>query len=226
MQSMLQAHLDELTRAYQYEVAKQAWHMKGSPRLAKAPGPALGFMSATLGSELGTALQSEEEEEEDEGYGMSRKLSGFEYTPGRSVDHLDGSGNGFSQRGRPGSSGSVEGGALGSHSLGHQRGPPTGKKGRAETVGTLPRRRDTSSEGPPLAQDPLHSVGARLHGQWAPGASGPPEECMVSTLERQHLAPWTAPSRGTLGRGGHHRPEHRPNGLPPASGTDKTYGDR
>lgn len=25
MQSMLQAHLDELTRAYQYEVAKQSW---------------------------------------------------------------------------------------------------------------------------------------------------------------------------------------------------------
>ena len=25
MQSMLQAHLDELTRAYQYEVAKQNW---------------------------------------------------------------------------------------------------------------------------------------------------------------------------------------------------------
>lgn len=25
MQSILQAHLDELTRAYQYEVAKQAW---------------------------------------------------------------------------------------------------------------------------------------------------------------------------------------------------------
>ena len=66
-------------------------HMKGSPHLAKAPGPALGFMTATLGSELGTALQSEEDEE-DEGYGMSRKLSGFEYTPGRSVDHLDGPG--------------------------------------------------------------------------------------------------------------------------------------
>ena len=25
MQSILQAHLDELTRAYQYEVAKQTW---------------------------------------------------------------------------------------------------------------------------------------------------------------------------------------------------------
>lgn len=27
MQSILQAHLDELTRAYQYEVAKQAWYV-------------------------------------------------------------------------------------------------------------------------------------------------------------------------------------------------------
>uniref|UniRef100_A0A4W6F5M4 Roundabout guidance receptor 2 n=1 Tax=Lates calcarifer TaxID=8187 RepID=A0A4W6F5M4_LATCA len=95
MQSILQAHLDELTRAYQYEVAKQAWHMKSSPNLSKTPIPPMDFMSSTLGSDLGATLLSEEDEEEEEDarYAVvSKNLCGFEYTPGHSVDNLEGSG--------------------------------------------------------------------------------------------------------------------------------------
>ncbi|CAL8362757.1 unnamed protein product [Lota lota] len=58
MQSILQAHLDELTRAYQYEVAKQSWHMKGSPSLSKNRMGPRDYMSSTQGSDLGTTLLS------------------------------------------------------------------------------------------------------------------------------------------------------------------------
>uniref|UniRef100_A0A8D3CUC0 Roundabout, axon guidance receptor, homolog 2 (Drosophila) n=1 Tax=Scophthalmus maximus TaxID=52904 RepID=A0A8D3CUC0_SCOMX len=93
MQSILQAHLDELTRAYQYEVAKQAWHMKSSPNVSKTPIPPMDFMSSTLGSDLGATLLSEEDEDEEERYAMvSKNLCGFEYIPGHSVENLDGSG--------------------------------------------------------------------------------------------------------------------------------------
>uniref|UniRef100_A0A6Q2Y7V9 Roundabout, axon guidance receptor, homolog 2 (Drosophila) n=1 Tax=Esox lucius TaxID=8010 RepID=A0A6Q2Y7V9_ESOLU len=85
MQSMLQAHLDELTRAYQYEVAKQTWHMKGSPLPPKAPMAPMTYVSSTLGSDQC------EEEEEDEGYGVSHQLCGFDYSAGRSIDNLEGS---------------------------------------------------------------------------------------------------------------------------------------
>ncbi|XP_027887634.1 roundabout homolog 2-like isoform X4 [Xiphophorus couchianus] len=92
MQSILQAHLDELTRAYQYEVAKQAWHMKSSANVSNTP---MDFMSSTLGSDLGATLLSEddeeEEEEEDERYAVvSKNLCGFEYTPGHTVDSFEG----------------------------------------------------------------------------------------------------------------------------------------
>ncbi|TNN86757.1 Roundabout 2 [Liparis tanakae] len=95
MQSILQAHLDELTRAYQYEVAKQTWHMKGSPSVSTTPIPPVDFMSSTLGSDLGATLLSEEDEdlEEEERYAMvSKNLCSFEYTPGHTVDSLEGSG--------------------------------------------------------------------------------------------------------------------------------------
>lgn len=56
-------------------------------------------------------------------------------------------GKGYSQRGRPVSSGSTESSALGTQSLGHQRATHTGRKPQEETVGTLPRRRDSPTEG-------------------------------------------------------------------------------
>ena len=77
-------------------------------------------------------------------------------------------------------------------------------------------------------------MGARLHGSWAAGGSDPPEECMVSTLERQHMASWsgTPANMGTLGRARHRagagidHPHNSHNGHPPPNSTEQNYGER
>ncbi|XP_035391761.1 roundabout homolog 2-like [Electrophorus electricus] len=148
MQCMLQAHLDELTRAYQYEVAKQTWHLKGSSQPPKAPAPPVGYVSSTLGSDILT--EGEDEQGGSEAYELSRPLCGLDYSPGLSLGSRD---------------------AVSAHTP---------------------------------APEPLCSVGARLHTSWGSVGSEGPDECMVSTLERQHMAPWS--SRGTLGRGSQQRP--------------------
>ncbi|XP_036451085.1 roundabout homolog 2-like [Colossoma macropomum] len=203
MQSMLQAHLDELTRAYQYEVAKQTWHLKGSSHPPKTPAPPVAYVSSTLGSDILT--EGEDEEGDSEEYELSRQLCGIDYSPGRSLESMEGAitGHAYSHRIQPTSSGSVDGGLLGTQSLGHQRVSHPPHKQRAETLATEPRRRDSTADVRAPASEPLHSVGARLHTSWGSMGSEPPEECMVSTLERQHMPPWS--SRGTLGRGSHQR---------------------
>uniref|UniRef100_A0A669C6Y7 Roundabout, axon guidance receptor, homolog 2 (Drosophila) n=1 Tax=Oreochromis niloticus TaxID=8128 RepID=A0A669C6Y7_ORENI len=85
MQPMLQAHLDELTRA----------HMQGGSLPPQAPAPPVGYVSSTMVSDLETDLpddeeEEEEDEEEDEGYG-ARHPRGIEHTPGSSMDNLDSS---------------------------------------------------------------------------------------------------------------------------------------
>ncbi|XP_049431644.1 roundabout homolog 2 isoform X4 [Epinephelus fuscoguttatus] len=94
MQPMLQAHLDELTRAYQLDMAKQTWHMQVGSLPPQAPAPPVGYVSSTMVSDLETDLpdddEEEEEEEEDEGYG-ARHPRGIEHTPGSSMDNLDSS---------------------------------------------------------------------------------------------------------------------------------------
>ncbi|XP_036005687.1 roundabout homolog 2 isoform X11 [Fundulus heteroclitus] len=94
MQPMLQAHLEELTRAYQLDMAKQTWHIQGGSLPPQAPAPPVGYVSSTMVSDLETDLQDEEEEEEDEdedeGYG-ARHPHGIEHTPGSSMDNLDSS---------------------------------------------------------------------------------------------------------------------------------------
>ncbi|KAL6099014.1 robo2 [Pungitius sinensis] len=227
MQSILQAHLDELTRAYQYEVAKQTWHMKGSPNVSTTPIPPVDFMSTTLGSDLGATLLSEEDEdlEEEERYAVvSKNLGGFDYAPAHSIEGLEGSGKCY-QHCHPDSSGSED---HGTHSLGHKRAPLTGLKPQTAKVGTLPRRRDTNTDAHTPAAKSLHSLGSRMHSSWAAAASDPSEECMVtvSTLERQHMASWsgtTTSNRGTLSRGSHKRPGTEPihNGHPSTSSTEK-----
>uniref|UniRef100_A0A8C5GT74 Roundabout, axon guidance receptor, homolog 2 (Drosophila) n=1 Tax=Gouania willdenowi TaxID=441366 RepID=A0A8C5GT74_GOUWI len=91
MQPMLQAHLDELTRAYQLDMAK---HIQGGSLPPQAPAPPVGYVSSTMVSDLETDLpddeEEEEEEEEDEGYG-ARHPRGIEHTPGSSMDNLDSS---------------------------------------------------------------------------------------------------------------------------------------
>uniref|UniRef100_A0A673XCM3 Roundabout, axon guidance receptor, homolog 2 (Drosophila) n=1 Tax=Salmo trutta TaxID=8032 RepID=A0A673XCM3_SALTR len=96
LQPMLQAHLDEITRAYQLDMAKQTWYGGSLPPLPpQAPAPPVGYVSSTLVSDLETDIpdedEEEEEEEEDEGYEMSRPLYGIEHTPGSSMDNLDSS---------------------------------------------------------------------------------------------------------------------------------------
>uniref|UniRef100_H3C1P5 Roundabout guidance receptor 2 n=1 Tax=Tetraodon nigroviridis TaxID=99883 RepID=H3C1P5_TETNG len=150
MQSILQAHLDELTRAYQYEVAKQAWHLKSSPNVANTPIPPVEFMSSTLGSDLSATLLSEEdEEEEEERYAVvSKNLSGFEYTPSHSTDNLEGSCKSSNSSHQCRSDGSITAdyGAQSTQSLGHKGAPFTDLKPQTNKVGTLPRRRDTSAD--------------------------------------------------------------------------------
>ncbi|XP_034063106.1 roundabout homolog 2 isoform X4 [Gymnodraco acuticeps] len=95
MQPMLQSHLDELTRAYQMDMAKQSWHMQVGSLPPQAPAPPLGYVSSTMVSDLETDVpdedeEEEEEEEEDEGYG-ARHPRGIEHTPGSSMDNLDSS---------------------------------------------------------------------------------------------------------------------------------------
>uniref|UniRef100_A0A8B9LN78 Roundabout, axon guidance receptor, homolog 2 (Drosophila) n=1 Tax=Astyanax mexicanus TaxID=7994 RepID=A0A8B9LN78_ASTMX len=96
IQPMLQAHLDELTRAYQLDMAKQAWHLQGGTYPPQAPAPPVGYMSSTLVSDIETDLpddvdDDEDDQEEDEGYEMSPPLRGIEHTPGSSMDNLDSS---------------------------------------------------------------------------------------------------------------------------------------
>uniref|UniRef100_A0A3B4E393 Roundabout, axon guidance receptor, homolog 2 (Drosophila) n=1 Tax=Pygocentrus nattereri TaxID=42514 RepID=A0A3B4E393_PYGNA len=150
MQPMLQAHLDELTRAYQLDMAKQAWHLQGGPYPPQAPAPPVGYMSSTLVSDIETDLPDEDEddEEEDEGYEMSPPLRGIEHTPGSSMDNLDSSVTGEPQSTssipRPASPFSTDGSTMGTHSLGHQRAARPARKHRGP--GTAPHRRDASAD--------------------------------------------------------------------------------
>ncbi|XP_072477726.1 roundabout homolog 2 isoform X15 [Notamacropus eugenii] len=99
MQPMLQAHLDELTRAYQFDITKQAWHMQSNTQPPQPPVPPLGYVSGTLISDLETDIpdddddddEEEEEEEEEEALEITRPLRGQEQTPGSSMDNLDSS---------------------------------------------------------------------------------------------------------------------------------------
>uniref|UniRef100_A0A8C7ZKI3 Roundabout, axon guidance receptor, homolog 2 (Drosophila) n=1 Tax=Oryzias sinensis TaxID=183150 RepID=A0A8C7ZKI3_9TELE len=94
MQPMLQAHLEELTRAYQLDIAKQTWHIQGGSLPPHAPAPPVGYVSSTMVSDPETDLPDEdldeEEDEEDEGYG-ARHHRGIDHTPGSSMDNLDSS---------------------------------------------------------------------------------------------------------------------------------------
>ncbi|XP_029030352.1 roundabout homolog 2-like isoform X2 [Betta splendens] len=221
MQSILQAHLDELTRAYQYEVAKQAWHMKSSPNMSNPSTiPPMDFMSSALGSDLGATLLSDEDEdeEEDQRYAVvSKNLCGFDF---HGVENLSGSGK-SSQCPADGSATADRAGQS-TQSLGHKRAPLSGIKPQTEKVGTLPRRRDGDADAHAPAAKSLHAAGSRMHSSWAAAASDPSDECMVtvSTLERQHMASWsgtTASGRATLGRG----PHKRPGTDPPTNSTEK-----
>lgn len=74
------------------------------------------------------------------------------------------------------------------------------------------------------SSEPLHSVGARLHTSWGSVGSDAPDECVVSTLERQHAANWS--SRGTLGCISQRRSstDQRDSAGRASGSTDASYG--
>ncbi|XP_042152500.1 roundabout homolog 2-like [Oncorhynchus tshawytscha] len=195
LQPMLQAHLDEITRAYQLDMAKQTWLMQGGslpPLPPQAPAPPVGYVSSTLVSDLETDIPDEdeedEEEEEDEGYEMSRPLYGIEHTPGSSMDNLDSSvtGKGLSHRARPSSPFSTDGSTVGTHSLGHQRAARPTRKPRGQ--GTAPHRRDASADDLPPPPDPPPIQGpGYIQGARSVGGMGTPAERQASSLERQPM---------------------------------------
>ncbi|XP_060090402.1 roundabout homolog 2 isoform X7 [Heteronotia binoei] len=146
MQPMLQAHLDELTRAYQFDIAKQTWHIQSSTQPPQTPVPPLGYVSGTLISELETDIPEDEDEDdtEEEAIEITRPLRGLEHTPGSSMDNLDSSVTGkpysSSQRPRPTSPFSTDSNTSTAQS---QRPRPSKKlKGSRVDQPPLPHRRE------------------------------------------------------------------------------------
>uniref|UniRef100_I3KJI0 Roundabout, axon guidance receptor, homolog 2 (Drosophila) n=1 Tax=Oreochromis niloticus TaxID=8128 RepID=I3KJI0_ORENI len=193
MQPMLQAHLDELTRAYQLDMAKQTWHMQGGSLPPQAPAPPVGYVSSTMVSDLETDLpddeeEEEEDEEEDEGYG-ARHPRGIEHTPGSSMDNLDSSltGKGLSHRPRPSSPFSTDGSTVGTHSLGHQRATRPTRKPRSQ--GTTPHRRDAGADDlPPPPEPPPCQGQGRVQGARSINSMAPPTDRKASSLERPPMS--------------------------------------
>ncbi|XP_061575655.1 roundabout homolog 2 isoform X8 [Cololabis saira] len=194
MQPMIQAHLDELTRAYQLDMAKQTWHMQGGSLPPQAPAPPVGYVSSTMVSDLETDLadddedEEEEDEEEDEGYG-ARHPRGIEHTPGSSMDNLDSSltGKGLSHRPRPSSPFSTDGSTVGTHSLGHQRATRPSRKPRSQ--GTTPHRRDAGADDlPPPPEPPPCQGQGRIQGARSASSMAPPTDRKASSLERTPMS--------------------------------------
>ncbi|XP_006523102.1 roundabout homolog 2 isoform X6 [Mus musculus] len=91
MQPMLQAHLDELTRAYQFDIAKQTWHIQSNTPPPQPPAPPLGYVSGALISDLETDVPDEDADDEEEPLEIPRPLRALDQTPGSSMDNLDSS---------------------------------------------------------------------------------------------------------------------------------------
>ncbi|XP_056612331.1 roundabout homolog 2 isoform X2 [Triplophysa dalaica] len=183
-QPMLQAHLDELSRAYQLDMTKQTWHMQGGPYPPQAPAPPVGYISSTLVSDIETDLPDEDDEDEDEGYEMSPPIRGMEHTPGSSMDNLDSSvtDKGLHHRPRPSSPFSTDGSTVGTHSLGHQRAARPTRKHKGP--GTAPHRRDASADDLPPPPEPPPCQSARIQG----ARNMPnPSDHKASSLERQPM---------------------------------------
>ncbi|XP_071419506.1 roundabout homolog 2 isoform X11 [Pithys albifrons albifrons] len=149
MQPMLQAHLDELTRAYQFDIAKQTWHIQSNTQPPQAPVPPLGYVSGNLISDLETDVPDEDEDEDDieeETVEISRPLRGLEHTPGSSMDNLDSSVTGkaysSSQRPRPSSPFSTDSNTSAAVNQGQRPRPTKKHKGGRLEQPPLPHRRE------------------------------------------------------------------------------------
>lgn len=166
MQPMLQAHLDELTRAYQFDIAKQAWHIQSNNPPPQPPVPPLGHMSGALISDLETDVPDDDADDEEEALEIPRPLRVLEQTPGSSMDNLDSSvtGKAFtsSQRPRPTSPFSTDSNTSAALSQ-SQRPRPTKKHkgGRMDQQPSLPHRREGMTDDLPPPPDPPPGQGIR-----------------------------------------------------------------
>ncbi|KAM4046428.1 roundabout homolog 2 isoform 7-T7 [Anomaloglossus baeobatrachus] len=182
MQPMLQAHLEELTRAYQFDITKQSWHLQSNSQPPLASIHPMGYVSGAFISDLEKDLPDPREEDHEDD--MSRPLRGLEHTPGSSMDNLDSSITGkmhsFSQKQRPSSpfSGDSNNSAM-NHS--NQRPRPTKKHkgGRMDQPPGLRREGLVDDLPPPPEPPPCQSLRQQMPNQ----RSGPPER-KASSLER------------------------------------------
>ncbi|XP_037233783.1 roundabout homolog 2 isoform X10 [Falco biarmicus] len=149
MQPMLQAHLDELTRAYQFDIAKQTWHIQTNTQPPQAPVPPLGYVSGNLISDLETDVPDDDDDEDDieeETVEISRPLRGLEHTPGSSMDNLDSSVTGkaypSSQRPRPSSPFSTDSNTSAAVNQSQRPRPTKKHKGGRLDQPSLPHRRE------------------------------------------------------------------------------------
>ncbi|XP_069617047.1 roundabout homolog 2 isoform X33 [Ranitomeya imitator] len=182
MQPMLQAHLEELTRAYQFDITKQSWHLQSNSQPPLASIPPMGYVSGAFISDLEKDLPDPREEDHEDD--MSRPLRGLEHTPGSSMDNLDSSITGkmqsFSQKQRPSSPFSVDSNnSAMNHS--NQRPRPTKKHkgGRMDQPPGLRREGLVDDLPPPPEPPPCQSLRQQMPNQ----RSGPPER-KASSLER------------------------------------------
>ncbi|XP_070311176.1 roundabout homolog 2 isoform X10 [Odocoileus virginianus] len=166
MQPMLQAHLDELTRAYQFDIAKQTWHVQSNNQPPQPPVPPLGYMSGALISDLETDVPDDDADDEEEALEIPRPLRALEQTPGSSTDNLESSvtGKAFtsSQRPRPTSPFSTDSNTSAALSQ-SQRPRPTKKHkgGRVDPQPALPHRREGMTDDLPPPPDPPPGQGLR-----------------------------------------------------------------
>ncbi|XP_030060096.1 roundabout homolog 2 isoform X8 [Microcaecilia unicolor] len=190
MQPMLQAHLDELTRAYQFDIAKQAWHIQGT-QPPQAPIPPLGYVSGAFLSDLETDIADDEEDEmEEESSEVTRPLRGLDHTPGSSMDNLDSSvtGKGYSssQRFHPSSPFSTDSNTSLALNQSQRPRPAKKQKGGRLDQPLVPHRRDGLTEDlppppdPPPGQDLRQQISPGQHG----GSTGGSTEKKASSLER------------------------------------------
>ncbi|XP_060272329.1 roundabout homolog 2 isoform X19 [Ovis aries] len=195
MQPMLQAHLDELTRAYQFDMAKQTWHVQSNNQPPQPPVPPLGYMSGALISDLETDVPDDDADDEEEALEIPRPLRALEQTPGSSTDNLESSvtGKAFtsSQRPRPTSPFSTDSNTSAALSQ-SQRPRPTKKHkgGRVDPQPALPHRREAMTDDLPPPPDPPPGQGLRQQigsSQHAGNVENSTER-KGSSLERQQAA--------------------------------------
>uniref|UniRef100_A0A8C2IU94 Roundabout, axon guidance receptor, homolog 2 (Drosophila) n=1 Tax=Cyprinus carpio TaxID=7962 RepID=A0A8C2IU94_CYPCA len=195
IQPMLQAHLDELTRAYQLDM--------GGPYPPQAPTPPVGYVSSTLVSDIETDLPDEDDdEEEDEGYDMSPPIRGIEQTPGSSMDNLDSSVTGSMVNGwgsasedddrnfssRRSSAGSSSDGSLFTHCSFAQALVAAADKAGYRLDGTSLSKRDKGLPHRPRPASPFSTDGSTV-GTHSLGHQRP------ARPTRKHKGPGTAPHR-------------------------------